>query len=306
MEKKIDFLHDVPDFVPVRETEKDWIFRVFDRTRTTCKNYLSPNRRDFYLILYMDKGRGVFTFGLKTYYIDEPTIVFVHPSDIISWKNLATENSGYFCMIRKPFLDLNPSLRMLLDRYGFFQDKERSIVKLNREVEKINRFFERTEQEIISGGTDSLLAAGSVLQMILIETFRIGQFATAAKTDSGFGLVHHFLELLEKNISQIGKENAEPIVTTATAYAELLSVHPNYLNTVLKSHTGQSLGNHIKNRILEEAKVLLLYTDKSLLEISLLLGFSDQPNFSYFFKHKTGITPSKFRDSQQPEDNYHF
>lgn len=62
-----------------------------------CRNYLSPNRRDFYKILLVTGGAGIFTMGLNTYYIDEPTILFIHPNDIISWKNLSAgseKNTG--------------------------------------------------------------------------------------------------------------------------------------------------------------------------------------------------------------------
>lgn len=85
--KAIDTLRNLPDLIPVyREFYDDWTIRVFDRKENDCKNYLSPNRRDFYKVLITTEGIGVFTMGLNTYYIDEPTILFIHPNDIISWK----------------------------------------------------------------------------------------------------------------------------------------------------------------------------------------------------------------------------
>jgi hypothetical protein len=47
--KAIDTLRNLPDLIPVyREYYDDWTIRVFDRKGNDCKNYLSPNRRDFY------------------------------------------------------------------------------------------------------------------------------------------------------------------------------------------------------------------------------------------------------------------
>lgn len=40
------------------------------REQHECRNYLSPNRRDFYKILLVTGGAGIFTMGLNTYYID--------------------------------------------------------------------------------------------------------------------------------------------------------------------------------------------------------------------------------------------
>ena len=47
---------------------------------------------------------------------------------------------------------------------------------------------------------------------------------------------------------------------------------------------------------LEEAKSLLTYSDKSLIEISNYLCFSSQSYFQNVFKKKYGMTPKQYRD----------
>ena len=44
------------------------------------------------------------------------------------------------------------------------------------------------------------------------------------------------------------------------------------------------------------AENMLKYTDFSLLDISITLGFSSQSAFGSVFKAHTGITPKKYRD----------
>ncbi|WP_018618954.1 helix-turn-helix domain-containing protein [Spirosoma luteum] len=61
--------------------------------------------------------------------------------------------------------------------------------------------------------------------------------------------------------------------------------------------TEQPISTVIKNRLLEESKALLLQTARTLQEISQLIGFADQPDFSQFFKKYVGITPNEFRRS---------
>ena len=46
----------------------------------------------------------------------------------------------------------------------------------------------------------------------------------------------------------------------------------------------------------ERAKTLLLSTEKSILEISILLGFHDQSHFTNTFKKIVGMSPSEFRN----------
>lgn len=306
-DKKISILHDVPDFVPIRDAYGDWLFRIFDRSNTTCKNYLSPNRRDFYLILFLDEAIGVFTIGLKTYIIKEPTLLFVHPSDIISWQSLATKNSGFFCMLKQEFIDINPSLKWLVSKYNIFRQKEKSIIGLSaKEVQAFNGIFKKIFDEFYKNGPEMYLSIGAYLQLILIEAERIGQFPEPSKVDTNFQLVHSFFELLEENITQATDSDNFEIKTKAADYAHELTVHPNYLNALLKKYTGQTISTLIKNRILEEAKALLLFTNHSLQDISARLGFSDQPNFNYFFKQKTGSTPKKFREVKEISDDFTF
>ena len=116
--KRIDHLRDFPEMIPVlRDSYEPWLVRVFNREQHECRNYLSPNRRDFYKILLVTKGIGLFTNGLNTYYIDQPTILFIHPSDIISWKNLTPDEvGGHYVLFRKKLVDDNPLLKAAIER----------------------------------------------------------------------------------------------------------------------------------------------------------------------------------------------
>src|SRR5215475_3055888 len=130
--KVIDTLRDLPDLIPVfREYYEDWTIRVFNREQHACRNYLSPNRREFYKVLLIAKGTGVFTMGLNTYYIEEPTLLFIHPNDIISWKNLSEEPGGWYVMFKKSFVNKHPQLKAVIDKFGLFSDKPKSVLRLS-------------------------------------------------------------------------------------------------------------------------------------------------------------------------------
>jgi len=55
----------------------------------------------------------------------------------------------------------------------------------------------------------------------------------------------------------------------------------------------------IQERIIQEAKRLFYYTEKSAKEIALELGFEDAGHFSRFFKNQTELSPSDFKRSLQ-------
>lgn len=282
--------------IPVfREFYEDWTIKVFNREQHECRNYLSPNRREFYKILLITKGSGVFTMGLNTYHVNEPTILFIHPNDIISWKNLTEESGGYYVLFKKSFVTAYPHLKSVIDKFGLFSDKSKSVIRLQEnEVAPIVNYFVRMKEEEDDNGDYSGDAMQAYLQLMMVESMKVARFPKPDNVTEDFSHIHHFFDLLEKETSRINYTT--PIrIKTAKEFAFQLSVHPNYLNALLKKHTGQNASTHIRNRILEEAKVLLLQTDWSLNDISYSIGFSDHPNFTLFFKKNTGTTPAEFR-----------
>lgn len=62
-----------------------------------------------------------------------------------------------------------------------------------------------------------------------------------------------------------------------------------------KKETGETIGRYITKAKLEEAKLLLAYSDKSLPAISNTLYFSSQSYFQNLFKKQYGITPLEYR-----------
>ncbi len=63
--------------------------------------------------------------------------------------------------------------------------------------------------------------------------------------------------------------------------------------------TGTTVGKTIMEAKLQEAKLLLAYSDKSLAEISAFLYFSGQPYFQNMFKKTFGMTPLEYRRKKQ-------
>ena len=97
-------------------------------------------------------------------------------------------------------------------------------------------------------------------------------------------------EIIEQNISKSGfgvdEIVAKMLVSRSTLYSRF------------KELTGLSLGNYINDYKVNRAKEMLSTTDLTMVEISDSLGFTTQRYFSTFFKDKTGMTPTAFRNSK--------
>ena len=78
--------------------------------------------------------------------------------------------------------------------------------------------------------------------------------------------------------------------------AEYTGFTPQYLTTLFKQVTGQALYKYIQSRKIDEAKMMLIHTNKSVSTISSDLGFCSLAHFSNAFKLQTGMPPSDFRN----------
>lgn len=84
-------------------------------------------------------------------------------------------------------------------------------------------------------------------------------------------------------------------------YADLLFKSPKTLTNMFKKYNQPSPLQIIQNRIVLEAKRLLMYTDKTAKEIALELGFTDAGTFHRSFKKVTNATPQEFKKSFELE-----
>lgn len=96
----------------------------------------------------------------------------------------------------------------------------------------------------------------------------------------------HFLHILEENFRRNVK---------ISFYAEKLFMSERNLNIVCQEVMQQSAGEIIETRKLNEAKNLLMNSNKTIAEIGFEIGYNEKAYFSKVFKRKTGYTPTAFR-----------
>ncbi|EIQ00561.1 DNA-binding domain-containing protein, AraC-type [Opitutaceae bacterium TAV1] len=99
-------------------------------------------------------------------------------------------------------------------------------------------------------------------------------------------LVRRFRVLLEEKFCT---------TTTPGDYARTLGVTAGHLNDTLREQTGRTAGEHVRARVLLEARRLLLHSGLSVSEIAYRLGFDDPSYFARFFRRETGVAPGEFR-----------
>lgn len=128
----------------------------------------------------------------------------------------------------------------------------------------------------------------TVLKRFIIKCTRLAktQFKDHFSSTRELDTVRLFSALVEKHFRDHHK---------VTDYANLMNKSPKTLANVFKSLSAKTPLEIIHERIVLEARKMLLFTDKSSKEIGFDLGFSDPVQFSRLFKNKTGLPPGDFK-----------
>lgn len=79
-------------------------------------------------------------------------------------------------------------------------------------------------------------------------------------------------------------------------YSDKLCISPKHLSIVVKHVSGESVTSWIQKFVIRTAKNLIKNTNMTVQEISNELHFPNQSFFTKYFRNKTGITPSAYRE----------
>lgn len=272
-------------------------FSIENRENYPVIDYISPNRRQFFKIFHMTAGTGILTVGLHQYKLGPGDIAFLHPDEIMSWQTTSAETGGHFCLIHPRYFERDADhVLQLLRNYPYFKASKAVIQLSEYQSAAVNSYFESIAAEEKSTHDDKKQAILLHLQMILLEAQRAGKNLADDAVPESYGYIHGFLALLETSF-QVQRPDDFIKLKTAAEFADQLNVHPNYLNSLVKEHTGKTLREHIQERLMYEAKALLIQTDWDISNISNGLGFSGHAAFTSFFKKKENVSPSIFRKS---------
>jgi AraC family transcriptional activator of pobA len=252
------------------------------------------SRKDFYKIC-LTTGKSKIHYADKSFEQEGSILFFGNPHIPYSWETISTTYAGYTVLFSEDFFKASDRSESLQNS-PLFKIGGTPVLKIDEQQrEFLNTIFRKMIEEQKSDYTykDDLIR--NYINLIIHEALKLqpsehyDQHNNAASR-----LTSVFLELLERQFPVESSDN--PLrLKTAQDYARQLNVHVNYLNRAVKEVTGKPTTAHITERIVSEAKALLLHTGWNISDIAYALGFEYPTYFNNFFKRLTGTNPKMLR-----------
>ena len=133
-------------------------------------------------------------------------------------------------------------------------------------------------------------------KVTLMEWMKKAAVAISEKLKSARNNTSRRLITDAKNV--VAERYMEPDFSLDTV-CSVLGVSNSYFSTIFKKETGKSFITYLTDYRMDVAVRLIVETNDKSYEIGEKVGYLDANYFSYVFKKKFGVSPSKYRKSPE-------
>lgn len=256
-------------------------------------------RANYFSFVFIRDGLGSYTIDEKLFPFDSQTIYFTNPGHIKSFE-IKESRDAYIITLTESFLreNVHPNI---FEEFPFLLAETVPPKRLAKnDFSEFEILYKQIFNEFKKNSEYKNKILGNLFVVLLLkikEKFWL-TYNPIEEGDRNSQIVKSFKFLLEREFKKATSSGMD-IAFQVQDYANELNLHPNYLNSVIKSKTGRTVNNWISKRKLSVAKSLLKNTSYSSKEIGYKLGFSELTHFSRFFKKHTQLSPNTFRKSSQ-------
>ena len=252
------------------------------------KNLQQAHKHTFYHLVFFTEGAGSQTIDFQKFEVKPYQIYFMIPGQVHHWA-FEGKVDGYVVNFSPKFFQSFVLKPDYLEQFPFFSgNANEAVINVEENLRiKLIGIFEKLLSETVENQRTAL----DMVRLLLLELFiLIGRtvITPQLKQTSPYNLtlLKNFKNLIETNYinNRLPKD-----------YAELLYITPNHLNALCNDLLGIPAGEVIRNRVVLEAKRLLVNPQLGITEVANHLNFADNSYFTKFFKKQAGITPEEFR-----------
>jgi AraC-like DNA-binding protein len=244
------------------------------------------HRHDFHELLFIAAGTGSHMLDLQAHEVKAPSLHLVSPGQVHQLTRSADMTGDVVMFAPDALLGQGHAARNEL----FTRAERPSAIALTElQLTEARALIALMEAELASERPLVEVVEG-YLGILLIKCAAWSRRADGsnAATRDASDPVRRFLDLVEQGFL------AE---RTVSHYAGLLAMTGDHLNELVRERLGRTASSVIHDRLLLEAKRLLLHGDLSIKEVGYALGMKDPAYFTRWFSKAEGTPPAAFREA---------
>ena len=259
----------------------------------TFKNHLidhnfleEPHRHNSYVLVFFTKGSGTHEIDFDIFTIQPGSMFFLQPGQMHHW-DLSDDVEGFVIFYSQEMYNLYFGQKTI-GEYPFYSSMDN----------KPEMFFDMSESKAILPYFESLILETQRIQLLkqdkIMNLLDVIHIEIARKYSETYFHEAHSYNVKIKNFEVLLEQNFK-IEKAPSFYASQLNITLKHLNRICNEILQKTTTEVITDRIILEAKRMLMDKKFTINEIASELGFDDYSYFTRLFKKHTGMTPTNFR-----------
>ena len=245
-------------------------------------------KTDFFSFYFFRRANGYVLLNFRKIELRDDMVLLLSPHQQQEWHVDEAELDYTFLIFREDFMRTFIADKFFVYRllYYYQTDTPPYLFAAPEELAEYMRLLGKIKQELLHPVADTYNLIVSVLYYLLVvinrayaKTYRLP--VEVPKNNYAF----QFKDLLEKHIHTVQR---------VQEYADMLRVSRITLNNSVMAQFGVSATHLLKQRLLEELKNELLFSDRNVSQLADEFHFSDPSHLMRFFKQQTGKTFTQY------------
>lgn len=245
-------------------------------------------KTDFFSFYFFRRANGYVLLDFRKIELRDDMVLLLSPHQQQEWHVDEAELDYTFLIFREDFMRTFIADKFFVYRllYYYQTDTPPYLFAAPEELAEYMRLLGKIKQELLHPVADTYNLIVSVLYYLLVvinrayaKTYRLP--VEVPKNNYAF----QFKDLLEKHIRDMQR---------VQEYADILRVSRITLNNSVMAQFGVSATHLLKQRLLEELKNELLFSDRNVSQLADEFHFSDPSHLMRFFKQQTGKTFTQY------------
>ena len=244
-------------------------------------------QQNAYAIYWIQEGKGTYNIDFEQYNFEDNVLFFLSPGQVFTVDSEQIKTAYKLTFVRDFYCIQTHDKEVACNGILFNNIYETPFVKpCIKDTQKLQFILESLIEEFQQNETAQYDMLQAYLKQFIINSVRVKKENHVIKEDTETRLFKDFSLLVEQNFRTLH---------SVTDYANRLGVSPKSIAKHFQKIGTKTPSDFIKNRILLEAKRLLIYTDKNVKEIAFELGFNDPAYFTRFFTKAISKSPLQFK-----------